>query len=213
MFRNNVFYQAISIASAGRTLRSFKGDLSSMGNDPSRQLIRALLYEGRVNVFAGRYAHLKDAALRMVRDGYVALSGQREVEFLSPMHERWYRHEYFSQQLHGLPLWKEGTLKQFIKVAIERMSSQQLKQSRSIGVDGDLLERAYQMEFYTAVQSLLPEGYGMSADVGQVSAELEMLGLWHSVSNWMHSVWQCNGHGIVCNAMIVCLAATATRSQ
>ena len=56
----------------------------------------------------------------------------------------------------------------FIMRSIQRMSAGQLRESLSTGQDGVVYERHYQMEWYRAATSYLPENVRIAPDVGAV---------------------------------------------
>ncbi|CAJ0750193.1 11728_t:CDS:1, partial [Entrophospora sp. SA101] len=68
--------------------------------------------------------------------------------------------------VHTLPYPFED----FIKKVFELMSPETFKKTLCVGNDGQLLERAWQMEFYHAARQLLPKNVHISPDVGAVFA-------------------------------------------
>src|SRR5437764_6355026 len=60
------------------------------------------------------------------------------------------------------------TFDEFLVWTIERISSSVLKNSFGQGYDSYLLERTWQMEWYCAVKSAIPENATISPDVGHI---------------------------------------------
>ena len=61
-----------------------------------------------------------------------------------------------------------GTMEHFLLACISWMSSERLRTTLSVGVDGRLLERKLQVELHTAALSVLPRGFNICPDVGKV---------------------------------------------
>lgn len=70
-----------------------------------------------------------------------------------------------------------GTLEHFLQACISRLSSERLRTTLSVGVDGRMLERKMQVEFHAAALSVLPLGFNVCPDVGKVI-----------YSSWAHAV-------------------------
>jgi len=67
-----------------------------------------------------------------------------------------------------VPYMRVTTFKDFILRSLERMESSTLKNSLSKGIDDHLIERAWQMEWYRAAYTVVPENVTISPDVGTV---------------------------------------------
>lgn len=61
-----------------------------------------------------------------------------------------------------------GTFEHFLQACISRLSSERLRTTLSVGVDGRMLERKLQVEFHAAALSVLPHGFNVCPDVGKV---------------------------------------------
>ncbi|CAJ0765634.1 1131_t:CDS:2 [Entrophospora sp. SA101] len=92
----------------------------------------------------------------------------RKLDFTSPLVHVAYLQEHLGSRthVHTLPYPFED----FIKKVFELMSPETFKKTLCVGNDGQLLERAWQMEFYHAARQLLPKNVHISPDVGAVFA-------------------------------------------
>mmetsp|Transcript_34380 Transcript_34380/g.76356 ORF Transcript_34380/g.76356 Transcript_34380/m.76356 type:complete len:586 (-) Transcript_34380:879-2636(-) len=109
----------------------------------------------------------------------------KRYSFTSPLHEQFFMLNHYcalgwSQPRHA----PSRTLQELITRVLERMSSKALHDGVGVGTDGRLLERSWQMEFYRAVCSLLPEDDGCSPDVCKYFGSSGYIDFYLTKSRW-----------------------------
>nr|CAG8515135.1 10672_t:CDS:10 [Entrophospora candida] len=106
----------------------------------------------------------KAAAERAIEFGYIYEDELSILRFASPLYERSYFLTKYGKERPEL--FQYNKFEEFIKEAIQRLKPSQLQNTMSYGVRDKILERQLQMEIYVTIQSLLPESYFISPDVG-----------------------------------------------
>jgi len=102
-------------------------------------------------------------ALRLLKTGLLSVQNE-QLDFTAP-----YLRVLYLQQRYGSSLRAKKPpedFKAFLKGTFTIMDANTIRNSSSVGTDGRILERLWQMEFYRAATSLLPYDVHISPDVG-----------------------------------------------
>lgn len=92
--------------------------------------------------------------------------GHSVLDFPAPLLRTTYLQDRFGSVTRSKS--PPNTFRDFITSVFAKMNPKVLQKSKGTGVDGRLLERVWQMEFYRASMQVLPEGIHASVDVGAV---------------------------------------------
>ena len=101
--------------------------------------------------------------VRLIRTNLLSEQGGK-LDFVAP-----YLRTLYLQRRWGTttrPTIPPKDFKSFLTGTFTNMNAEAIKNSYSVGTDGRLLERAWQMEFYRAALQLLPEDIYISPDAG-----------------------------------------------
>ncbi|CAJ0753824.1 23608_t:CDS:2 [Entrophospora sp. SA101] len=137
---------------------------NTIHNDPNMEKLLDDVYF-KPNVSINLYSPGRKAAVeRAIEFGYIYEDEPSILRFASPLYERSYFLAKYGKQRPEL--FQYNKFEEFIKEAIQRLKPSQLQNTMSYGVRDKILERQLQMEMYVTIQSLLPESYFISPDVG-----------------------------------------------
>ena len=111
-----------------------------------------------------------ESVAKFVRSGLVTHAGNNRMQFAAPLMRIVLGQRLFTAQLTITDKPRDTDFYAFLRLSIQRMRPSVLRKSMShgSGADAALYERMWQMEWYRAASSAVPENVTISPDVGPV---------------------------------------------